>query len=459
MDGWDAVETAERIRRREVSAREVMAAAIGRAEAAGTLGAIVTETFEQAMDGCGAARGPLAGVPYLVKDLVRVKGVRTRWGTRAVGHVVPGRSDPIMRVLAATGMVSLGKSATPELGLTATTEPLGEPPCRNPWDPARSAGGSSGGAAALVAAGVVPIAHASDGGGSIRIPASSTGLVGLKPTRGRLDMEGSNLLPVNVAVHGVVTRSVRDTVAFFRAVERVTRPRRPIGEARAVPGRRLRILAFTDSPLGRRVDPEVQAAVHDAARLCASLGHEVRLSGCPFGERVILDFLRYWSFLAWLYDRFGRLLVHRGMDRKQLEPWTRGLADWCHREQRPTWAAIARLRAFGRTYAGVMERADVLLSPTLAHPPPPLGHLATDVPFDEKRERLFDHCPFTPAINAAGAPAITLPLGRSAEGLPIGIQLAARVGDDRTLLELAGELEQAEPWPRTAPARNLPGRT
>ena len=441
MESWDAVETRARLARREVSPREVIDAAVARAEAAGDLGAIVTETFERARRESARAAGPLAGVPTFVKDLADVAGVRIGWGTRAVGEVVSRRSSPTVRLLGAMGLVSLGKSATPELGMTATTEPLAHGPCRNPWDRERSAGGSSGGAAALVAAGVVPIAHASDGGGSIRIPASSCGLVGLKVTRGRLDMEASTLLPINLAVHGVVTRSVRDTVAFWQAVEALRPTRRPIRTPRRP--KRLRVGVFSDSPLGGAVSPDVRAAVERAARLCAELGHDVEQVRAPYSVEVIDDFVRYWALLAWLQDRGGRVLVHPSFDRARLEPWTRELSRWCEREPLPLARAVVRLRRFSQRFR---MAHDVLVSPVVAHPPPRLGHLAPDLPFDVAMARIREHCPFTGIINALGTPAISLPLGRSAEGLPIGVQFAARAHEEATLLGLARDLEQAAPF-------------
>ncbi len=450
MESWDAGETAERVRAKDVSAREGIDAAITRAERAGPLGAIVTESFERARRSAGEARGPLAGVPTFVKDLVHVEGVRIGWGTRAVGEVISRRSDPVVRLLDAMGLVSLGKSATPELGLTATTEPLCGPPCRNPWDRTRSAGGSSGGAAALVAAGVVPIAHASDGGGSIRIPASSTGLVGLKPTRGRLDMEGSHLLPVNIAVDGVVTRTVRDTIAFWSAVDALRRPRRAVGPVAPEP-RALRIAFFTDSPLGGPVSAEVREAVEDAAALCRELGHHVEPIACPVPASVVEDFVRYWSLIAWLQARFGRALVTPSFDRRRLEPWTQELAAWCGREPGAVLASVRRLRSFGQEHAVRLTEHDVVLCPVLAHPPPLLGHLATDVPFEVGKERIRDHCPFTGVFNATGVPALSLPLGRTAAGLPIGVQLVGGAFEEGLLLSLALQLERARPWPTSCP--------
>ncbi len=447
---WDAVETAERLRRGDVSPREVIDAAVARAERRSSLGAIVTESYDEARR--ARPSGALAGVPTFIKDLAQVRGVRTAWGSRGTGEHVSRRSDPSIERLFGTGLVCLGKSATPEFGLTATTEPLGFPPCRNAWDRARSAGGSSGGAACLVAAGVVPLAHASDGGGSIRIPAAANGLVGLKPTRGRFDMDGSHLLPVNVAVQGVVTRTVRDTVAFFAALERPGGPMAPIGQVRPAPAVKLRVGVFTDAPLGTEVHPEHRDAALRAGAICESLGHHVETMPCPFDAQVIHDFLRFWGVLAFLYLRGGKLLTHPGFDASRLEPWTRGLAAYFSRAPRVAFAGIPRLRRFGATYAALMRRFDVLVSPTLGEPPPPLGHLAPDLPFETKFERLVRFAAFTPIQNIAGAPAVSLPLGRTSSGLPIGVQLAAAVGAERTLLELARSLEEAAPWPRAAPS-------
>jgi amidase len=448
MAAWDAVETAARVRRGEVSAREVVEAAIARAGDAAATGAVVTACYERARQRAGATPGgELAGVPTFLKDLSQLAGVATTWGSAAGGAFVSRRSDPFVKKVERTGVVVLGKSATPELGLLATTEPLGRPPTRNPWDLSRSAGGSSGGAAALVAAGVVPLAAASDGGGSIRIPAACCGLVGLKPTRGRIDMEGSALLPVNLAVHGCVSRTVRDQIAFHRALGW-------LGAIDDAPPRPLRIGVYVDAPIGTPVDPEVRAAVLAAGETCRALGHEVDVVPCPFDGEVIEDFLAYWGLIAWLQVRSGRLVMHRGFDARRVEPLTTWLAARFSAGGRAVLGAVRRLRRFRRTYDEVFARFDVLVSPTTATPAPPLGELAPggDCATVFARQRAF--VPFTPLNNAAGAPAISLPLGRSAGGLPIGVMLSAARGEDPLLLKLARAIEEARPWPRLAPRSN-----
>ncbi len=450
LAAWDATETRERIARGEVSAAEVVEAAIGRMDDAGALNAIVTATPERARRAAsGPPRGPLFGVPTAVKDLAKQEGTRIAWGTAASGHVVARASDPWVRALERVGLVSLGKSATPELGMTGTTEPLAFGPTHNPWALSRTPGGSSGGAAALVASGVVPIAHGSDGGGSIRIPAACCGLVGLKVTRRRWDMEASPLLPVNIAVHGVLTRSVRDTIALWRAIEEERGALRPIGGAAA--RRKLVIGVFVDSPTGVPVHDEVRATVEAAARRSAERGHDVRFVACPFRGQIVRDFTAYWMFVAWLQEAFGRLLVTPRFDRRKLEPFMLGLSARAASQRRETLAALRRLRGLAREWPALLAPHDVLIGPTLAQPAPPLGHLAPDVPFDEAMARLMAFTPFTGLVNAAGAPAISLPLGRTKEGVPIGVHALARHEDEATLLALAAELEEAMPWPRLAP--------
>ena len=208
---------------------------------------------------------------------------------------------------------------------------------------------------------------------------------------------------------------------------------------------------FVDAPTGTHVNPEVQEAVRAAGRLCQTLGHEVEEIACPFEGAVIDDFLRYWGFVAWLQVWTARLAMHWGFDRSKVEPWTRGLVAFFWREKLVAWRAIRRLRRFPYVFADVMTRYDVLVSPVLAEPAPPLGYLATDLPFETKCARVRSYVAFTQLCNASGAPAISLPLARSATGLPIGVQLAAAHGRDGTLLELARSIEEAQPWEAIAP--------
>lgn len=457
---WDAVETAARIAKKDVSAKEVVEGAVQRAQAMQHLGAFLTPTFERALERANTTQsGPFAGVPSALKDLVQVKDVRTTFGSRGGAPTTPKKSEPWVQAFEGLGFISLGKTATPELGLTATTEPLGFPPCRNPWDPTRSAGGSSGGAASLVASGVVPLAHASDGGGSIRIPAACCGLVGLKPTRGRFDMEGSNLLPVNVATQGVVTRTVRDTVAFWEAMSKVA-PRKGLPSMipeRGVAPKKLRVGVVVDPPHVTPVTQENLDAVQSVAQQLEALGHQVEALAKPVDAQFSDDFLAYWSFVAWVQASTMTLLNQRDFNDSLFDGWTRGLGRKFSSARVSSAKAMYRLRSFHERFLAHFERFDVLLSPTLAHAPPPLGHLAPDVEMDLQFSRLTAYVPFTPPYNVSGAPAMSLPLVRDAKGFPIGVQFGADRGNERVLLELALQLEEAMPWPHVAPSRAIPG--
>ena len=457
---WDAVETATRIRDGEVSAREVVEAAIARAEKVDPdIGAIVTTTFDRALadvERVHPGEAPLAGVPTLIKDLDDVAGVPTGFGSQAFPGYVPTSTSPAVTQYLASGAVSLGKSAAPEFGLTATTEPVGRPPTRNPWNLDHTIGGSSGGAAAAVAAGIVPMAYATDGGGSIRIPAACGGLVGLKPSRGRLiELPQMKGLPVKLAVHGVVTRSVRDTAVQLAAAERyAASPDHlpPIGEVQGGASRRLRVAMVTSTPNGVVVDPEVVAATEEVGGHLEHLGHQVEEIAPPVDAGFEDDFLLYWALLGFGVRTIGWQLMGRSFDISDLDGWTLGLADQFKRNVHRVPAAIARLRRFNATYAELFSDVDVLLTPTLATPPPPLGHLDVDLPYEVHLDRVRRFVAFTPVQNVSGAPAVSIPAAVSSDGLPIGVQLAGVVGDDRTMLELAFDLEEAIGWDHLAPA-------
>ncbi len=460
LAAWDAVETLDHLAKKDVTAKEVVEAAVVRSRELSGLNAVFTSTYEAALERAGTATGPLAGLPFFLKDLVRQKGVRTTWGTAASGDALAKVDDPSVKAFHALGLVSLGKSATPEFGLTATTEPMAFAPCHNPWKRGYSTGGSSGGAAALVSAGVVPMSHASDGGGSIRIPAAACGLVGLKPTRGRFDMEGSNLLPVNIAVHGVVSRTVRDTVAFWRALETVRPPKRyrAVGEAGVRPQKRLRVGMFLEEPTGAKVEPEIIAAVQQTARLLEQLGHRVEPVPCPASREVLDDFVSLWAYISWVQPRAASFVLGQPFDLSKLEPLTVGFAEAFARDKWGTFKKLMRLRKWTDEFEAVMARlgVDVLLSPTLATVAPSHGHIAPTLPFQTGLERLYAFCPFTGMFNTAGAPALSLPLAHSASGLPIGVHFAAAKGEEALLLELAAELEAAKPWVKSAPRAALP---
>jgi amidase len=390
--------------------------------------------------------GVFAGVPTFLKDLVHAKGMPNRQGCAGVPDVPSKKDEKVVRQIASTGCVILGKSTTSEFGLLPSTETLLHGITRNPVHTDYSTGGSSGGAASLVAAGIVPFAHAMDGGGSIRIPASCCGLVGLKPSRGRHVGSPSLGLPVDLVTNGILSRTVRDTANYFHGIEQY-RPHpklAPIGHVTGPNKRRLRIAMFTQNPAGIEAHTDVGRAVLEAGKRCEALGHTVEYIANPFSDRILFDFLVYYSFLARLLVSFGRVSVHPRFKKSQVEPFTVGLAKFFSRSALHAPGSFRRLRKdVTREYDAMFSKYDVLLGPTLLEPVPKLGYFAGDQQFVSLVMRLNNYVNFTIMQNTTGAPAISLPMGQCANGLPIGPQFAARIGDDRTLLELAFELEEA----------------
>jgi amidase len=451
----DAVALADRIHHGELSSEQVVAAAIERSRRVNpALNAIVCETYDKALERARAGvPGRFGGLPTFIKDTDAVEGTPLALGSTAFPPTLHHKSSGYVQQLLGTGLVSLGKTTLPELGLTATTESLATGPTRNPWNTGHSTGGSSGGSAAMVAAGVVPIAHANDGGGSIRIPASCCGLVGLKPSRGRLvPADGARFFPIDIISQGVVTRSVRDTAAFLAAAESVRGSRRlaPVGLVEGAASTKYRIACFTDSPDGVPSHPECTAATEKAASALEALGHFVDRIPCPFDNQVTDDFIIYWGFAPWSMGHFGKSVFGRGYDHSKLDEWSMALADLFRRNLRRMPGILWRLRRFGSRYDTLFQRYDVLLSPTLAQPPVPLGYISPDIPYTTALERLMAYATFTPVQNLSGGAAISLPLGRSAQGLPIGVHLAGNIGAERRLLELSFALEDAMPWPTIA---------
>lgn len=455
----DATAMATAIRHRQLSAVEAVDMAIKRAEAAQPkLNFMVTPMFERARAEAkaGGQTGPFAGVPFLVKDLNDVKGVPTYSGSRSSGDAPPAPAqDVYIDSFQRAGLIFIGKSATPEFGFLPTTEPLRFGPTHNPWNLDHSAGGSSGGSAAAVAAGVVPFAHANDGGGSIRIPAACCGLVGLKPSRGRLLAAIPGRSVTDIAVDHCVSRSVRDSAALFAATEATGAASlyAPIGFVGGPNKRRLRIGLLLEGTGKAKLDPDVQAGVEATAKLLTGLGHSVRPTAWPFdGPQFIKDFLTFWaSGAAQLANGIGKA---RGKpaDETVLEPFSLGMAKMVsNMTQAEFGVVIGRLTANAQAYDAWFNDFDVVLSPVLTTPAPLLGYVGPSVPFDELVARLIAYVGFTPIENVSGGPAISLPLHMSHDGLPVGVQFAARAGGERTLYELAYELEAARPWASRRP--------
>ncbi len=448
----DAVGLVAALHAGEVSIPDVVEAAIARAERMQPeLNGIAHVAFDRAREEARSPRpGFFAGVPTWLKDNVEVAGMPTMQGTDAWAPVPVKRDGDFARMFLATGLVPLGKSQLSEYGFSPSAEHPRIGPVRSPWDTRRTAGASSAGSAAMVAAGVVPIAHANDGGGSIRIPAAVNGLVGLKPTRDRLAQDPTmRQMPVRIISDGVVTRSVRDTAAFFREAEKVYRALHlpPIGDLTRPGRRRLRIGVHTEG-VGRGASPEVTELTLKVAALLEELGHRVEHVDAPVGPSFPDDFLVYWSSLALFLLRSGRRLHGRSWTPANLDHMTHGLGAHARRHLHRLPGAVRRLRRSSRASTEFFKTYDVALTPTLAIETPEVGWLDPTLDYDVLMDRVMDWVAFTPLQNATGDPAISLPLATTAGGLPQGMMFGAGAGREATLIELAYELEEAVPFAR-----------
>lgn len=470
-DRADGVGLAQALARRDVSPAELVDEAIARLERVNPqLNAVTSRTFDQAR-ATSEGGGPLAGVPTIVKDLgPAMAGVRQTMGSRYFADYVPLRDDEFVRRMRGAGLRIIAKSSTPEVGLVPFTEPALFGPCRNPWNLERTPGGSSGGSGALCGAGVVPLAHGNDMGGSIRIPASCNGLIGLKPSRGRAPTTGGLAGQANADLG--VSRSVRDTAALLDAV------RNDEGEAflHAIEREpaRLRIALVRGPMLGHGYSPEARAAVDDAAALCESLGHSVVESepqGVDYPTLAYSLLMLFAANTGWHFGS-GNPTPERKLSRSDIEPTTQAMlaiARVVALDELTT--ALAHQRKLIDTMDAFMRDYDVILTPTLASPPVKIGELA--LTNSEKTQvavltrlksrallgkaardiaaRMFDWIPTTPVFNLTGQPAISVPLHWTSDGLPVGVQFAARLNDEATLLQLAAQLERARPWSARRP--------
>jgi len=452
----DAVGLADAIRAGSVSRADVVEAAIARTEAVNpAVNGLAYPAFAQAREtassaSAGAADGFFGGVPTFIKDNVDVAGQPTMQGTDAWLPREAVTHGEFTRLYLASGLVSLGKTQLSEFGFSASAEHPRLGPVRNPWDTDYTAGASSSGSGAFVAAGVVPIAHANDGGGSIRIPAACNGLVGLKPSRGRLPLDPElRRMPVVIVTNGVLTRSVRDTAAFYRESERIWRNPKlaPVGDVTRPGRQRLRIAVLTRS-VQRECSPEVRELTLKTAGLLEELGHRVEhIDEPPVPASFADDFVLYWGILAMAMVRAGRRAFGETFDRTRLDSLTLGLDRHTSRNVHRLPLAIVRLRRLRRRTARFFATYDAVLTPTVADETPRVGYLApTD--YQQVIDRLISWVAFTPLQNVTGEPAISLPLAQSADGMPVGMMLAADTGQEALLLELAYELEEARPWAR-----------
>jgi amidase len=467
----DATAQAALLRRGELSSRELVAATIARIEALNPrLNAVIHPRFERALEECRVLPpGPLAGVPFLVKDLMcTTAGDPYHAGSgylRKRGNLASADSHLAARYRAA-GLVFVGRTNTPEFGLVTTTEPLAFGATRNPWSAEYSPGGSSGGSAAAVAAGLVAVAHGNDGGGSIRIPAAHCGLVGLKPSRGRISLgPARGDLWLGAACEHVLSRSVRDSALLldvthgYCAGDPCTAPPPPLTwvECLAQPVRRLRIGLMTVTPGARTpLHPACGAAARRVAETLAGAGHRVEEAWPSALARQDEERAFFKVLSAWVAHDIDAMIASGGQApaADEIEPSTRLVADWGRAlAARDYVAAQIWLQGWAREVAAWWDQGfDLLLTPTTAQPPPRLGvALPTpDNPLAPLRASL-PYMAFTAPFNITGQPAISLPAGHDAAGLPLGVQLVAGYGREDLLLQVATELEQAQPWHTARP--------
>jgi amidase len=461
----DATELATLVRSGQASPAELVDDAIARVERLDpTLNAVIHERFEAARAEArgGLPDGPFRGVPFLVKDLgCEMAGEPHTLGNRALrdADVRAEQDSYLYQSIRGAGFVTLGRTNTPELGGTITTEPEAFGPSRNPWNTDHSTGGSSGGSAAAVAAGMVPMAHASDGGGSIRVPASECGLVGLKPSRGRIS-HGPEIGEgwAGATTDGVVSRSVRDTAAMLDVMSGrrtgdpyvAAPPTRPFADEVGVDPGRLRI-GLAPSHAGVRTDPECAAAVEAAGLLLAQLGHDVEVAqpDAFFDEEFSRHFVTIVAVATAvdfvnMGDAIGRPI---GEDDVEASNWLMGsigrsvsAADYI--------ASVNWVHAWSRRLQAWWDDFDVLVSPVIAVPPPPLGWLSDP---EHGTERLTSILQFTAQFNVSGQPAVSLPLHWSDTGLPVGVQFVGPIDDEALLIRLAAQLETAAPWANRLP--------
>jgi amidase len=469
---YDALGVAELIRKKEITALEAVEDVLRRMERVNPrINAVLTANFDfekaRARAKGLSSDGLFAGTPVMLKNLVAYTGARIDSGSRldarriAAAGILVKQTSPLVDAMEQSGMIVTGITNAPEFGLIDCTEPLLHGPTRNPWNLARTPGGSSGGSAAAIAAGIVPLAHGNDGGGSIRIPASQCGVFGLKPTRGRElgnspGARGGLSSDLNISSNLCLSRTVRDTAAFLSVVEnRNPSALTPVGFIKEPSKKRLKIGLILETLNGKRPHPDVELATRDTAKLCTGLGHTVEETKLGIDGSAFMDaFLGFWAtgtlgYQAQVKEWFGS----NAKSEDYLEPWTLGLMELARSRgpQKCRERAEQVFPALARSLEILFAQFDVLLSPVMTTPPYPIGYHAPTVPFATLLERVTDDVGYTPIHNAAGTTAMSVPLHWSHDGLPIGSQFAAWRGGEATLLGLAYELEAAKAWAKRHP--------
>jgi amidase len=470
---YDGLGLASLVARKEVTPKELIDAALQAiAKVNPKLNSVLQTLPEMATAeiAAGLPNGPFAGVPFVIKELVlHAKNVRSDSGSRLGQGFIPSADTELMARFRRAGLVLIGTTQTPELGYNPTTETVLFGPVHNPWDLNRSAGGSSGGSGASVAAGIVPVAHANDGGGSIRIPAACNGLVGLKPTRDRLPTGPDYADPLcGLACEFAVTRTVRDAAALLDAVAGadvgapgiLTPPTRPYAkEVGAAPGK-LRI-GWTATPAsGEKIDPECVKAVNETVRVLGDLGHTLIEGGPRYDwDEFLANVHIIWTAFTALSADGVAAALKRKPSADNLEAVTFACyEDGKRRSALELLSSMSYNNLLSRSVGAFFQNVDALVTPTIARVPARLGELDQNrkgmTPMEWTRQ-VFAYCPFTPLFNSTGQPAISLPMHWSAEGVPVGVQIAGRFGDEATLIRLAAQLEEARPWAKRKPPTHV----
>jgi amidase len=467
LSGYDAVGLADLIKRKQVSSLELLDDVIRRVEQVNPkINAVLTKNLDihKVRDRVrnGLVDGIFSGVPVMLKNLQQYKDANIDSGSRLfalaiqkLGNLTKQNSS-LVDAMERSGMVIAGITSSPELGLIDTTEPVLHGATRNPWNVNHTAGGSSGGTAAAIAAGIVPLAHGNDGGGSIRIPACQCGVFGLKPSRTREFGNNGGMGVLNIASNLCLSRSVRDTAAFLSITEnRFSSILPPVGLIAGPDRKRLKIAFVMNTLRGQKPHSEVEKATNSAASLCEKLGHKLEPMTLPVnGEDFIDAFIGLWSTSTLDLESTAKKLLGEGTKIEEvLEPWTIGLIELARTRGAQNCVQKAT-KVFSETTAAIknaFQSYDVILSPVMTNPPFKIGWHDPRVEFKTLMQRVIDDVGYTPLHNACGTTAMSVPLYWTPDGLPIGTQFSAWVGGESTLLHLAYELEAARPWDKRRP--------
>jgi amidase len=450
----DAVAIAAAIAQKKISVAEVTEAAIARAEQANPeLNAIVVKTYDKARSFSKTPNGSgLFGVPTFIKDTDHLAGYPTQMGTGAFKSKKATHNSKFVNQFLSTGLVYLGKSTLPEFGLICSTENEKWGITRNPWNTDFTTGGSSSGSAALVASGVVPIASANDGAGSIRIPAAICGLVGLKPSRYRLHgVDGGELMPVQIVHQGVLTRSVRDTAMFYAEAEKFHHHPKlmKMGYVQQSSNKRLKIAFIENLPEGKtgHQDEETYLTQLKSAKLLESLGHSVEQIPLPIDvDKMAGHFLNYYGFMSYMMAYWSIFTLKAQVNRKELEPFTMGLGQRFKTNALQLPFSFIEMQKVVKQAEKLFTQYDVLMTPMLAHKTPRIGYFSPELLYEEVSKRAVDFAAYCGLHNVTGMPAMSLPLGTDTNDMPIGVQFISGYGKDKMLIELAYELEEAQPF-------------